>query len=248
MGHRAARRDVMVAVRHDAGCAMASTNIGGASAVHRAVVALRAAGAKLQHRASLGSAGDAAGLGGDQRLMVDGEQDHGFHELRLNHGTGHGDKGFAGENRRTLRHGPYIAREFKFAQVIEKGFREAAAAAQVGDILLGEMQVFEIVDQLFHARHDGVAAAVRHAAEEHVEISAAVGDAFFKVPVRHCELVKVGQHGQIFFGHCENAPLRMDAMRFYSIRASVLTQCIYSYNSTFLRKVQDFLSEYRFTI
>ncbi len=113
MGHRAAGRDVVVAVGHDAGGAVAAADVRGACAVYRTVIALRAAGAELKHRAALGGTGDAAGLGGDQRLLVDCQQDHSFQELGLNHRAGNRDNRLAGEDRGALRHGPDVAFELE---------------------------------------------------------------------------------------------------------------------------------------
>ena len=206
MRHRAARGDFIVAVSQHAGCTLAAADIGCARSVDRAVISLRTARAELEHCAALRRAGDAAGLGGDQRLVVDGEQHHGLHELRLDHRPGDSHQRLAGEHGRAFRHGPYVAFELEMAQVVEECLGKAAAAAQVGNILLGEVQVFKIVDQLFDACHDRVAAAIRHAAEEHIEIRAAVRYPFFEIAVRHREFVKVGQHCQVFFGHAELRP------------------------------------------
>ena len=38
------------------------------------------------------------------------------------------------------------------------------------------MQVIEVFNQLFHACHDGISAAVWYTAEEHIEVCAAVAD------------------------------------------------------------------------
>ena len=134
--------------------------------------------------------------------MVDGQQYHGFDELRLNHRPGNGHERLTGEYGRAFRHGPDIALEFEMPQIVQECFGKAAAAAEVFDIFVGEMQVFKVVDQLLNARHDGVAAAIRYAAEEHVKIGPPVGDAFFKIAMRHGELIEIGQHGQVFFCHC----------------------------------------------
>ena len=173
--------------------------------------------------------------------MVDGEQDHGFHELCLNHRSRNGDQWLAGEYRRTFRHCPNVTLELKMSEIVEECFGKAAASAQVFDIFFSKMQVFEIVDQLLNASHDGIAATIRDATEKHVKICAAIRDSFFKIAMCHGKFIKVGQHGQILVCHCENAPLRTYAVRFYSFFVSVLTQYIYRYHSTILEKVQVFL-------
>ncbi len=87
---------------------------------------------------------------------------------------------FAGEYGRALGYGPYVAFKLKIAKIIEECLREALAAAKICNILLGKMQVFEVFNQLFHACHDGISAAVRYTAEEHIEVCAAVADTLFR--------------------------------------------------------------------
>ena len=145
--------------------------------------------------------------------MVYGQQNHGFDELRLNHRTGNGHERLARKYRGALGHGPDVALELEAAQVIEKRLGETAAAAEVRDVLLGEAQIFEVRDQLLHAGHDGVAAAVRNSTEEHIKIRPAVAHSFFKISICHRELVKVRQHGKISFGHCDKRPFACGTAR-----------------------------------
>ena len=142
-------------------------------------------------------------------------------ELRLDHRSGDRDERLAGEHGRALGHSPHVAFELEVPQVVEKRLGETAAPAQVRDVLLGEVQVLEIVDQLLDARHDRIAAPIGHAAEEHVKVRAAVGDAFFKVAVRHRELIKVGSALVRFLSVIGgNAPLRT------LLRALLFIRCI----------------------
>ena len=83
--------------------------------------------------------------------MVDGQQDHGFDKLCWIIGPATVTRGSPGKHRRTLGYGPYVAFKLKIAQIIEKGLREALAAAKICNILLGKMQVVEVFNQLFHA-------------------------------------------------------------------------------------------------
>ena len=138
--------------------------------------------------------------------MVDGQQNHGLNELRLNHRACNGDERLAREYRRALGDSPDVAFELEVAQIVEKRLGEAFAAAEVCDVLLGEAEIFEVGDQLLDTGHDGIAAAVRNAAEEHIKVCAAVAHTLFKIAICHRELVEVGQHGKISFGHCDKRP------------------------------------------
>ena len=55
-----------------------------------------AAGAKVGDEASLGSAHDAVGLGGDERLVIGLGQNGRLHELRVNGRSGYGEDGLVG--------------------------------------------------------------------------------------------------------------------------------------------------------
>ena len=195
MRHRAAGRNLVVTVGQNAGGTLTAADVGSAGTEDSAVVALCTAGAELEHRTTFCRTRDAVRLGGDQGLVVDGQQDHGFDKLCLDHRPGHRYERLARKYRRTLGYGPYVAFKLKIAQIIEEGLREALAAAKICNILLGKMQVVEVFNQLFHACHDGISAAVRYTAEEHIEVCAAVADTLFEVSVRHRKLVKVSEHG-----------------------------------------------------
>ena len=67
------------------------------------------------------------------------------------------------EDRRALRHGVDIAREAEsLADSPETPRQTCRWLAEIGEVLLGKMQVVDIVDHLLQARRDGKAAAVRH--------------------------------------------------------------------------------------
>ena len=138
--------------------------------------------------------------------MVDRQQHHGFDELGLHHRPPDGHDGLVGEDGGALRHRPNVAGEAEVFQIIQKGFAEQLFSPQVGDILFGEGEAFQVVHQLLHTRHDRQTAVIRHPAEEHIEVGDAVPAALPKKAVGHGELVKIGQQGQIvaailFFQH-----------------------------------------------
>ena len=133
--------------------------------------------------------------------MVDGQQHHGFHQLRLDHRSAHRDNRLAREDRRPLRNGPHVTAEVEVAQIIEEGVAHALLFQQ-RKVRFAEGQILKIVDQLPDTGHDGKAAVVRHMAEKHVEPRDLVAHAVFKIAVCHGQFVKVRQHGQIPFLQC----------------------------------------------
>ena len=205
VGHGAAGGDAVELVGDGAGSAAAAADVSGAGAGDSAVDALGAAGAELQHRAALGSADDAVGLGGNEALVVDGEEGEGLDELGLDSGSPDHHHRLAGEDGRALGDGPDIAGELEVPQVIQELLVKEALAPEVLDILIVEMQVLDIVDQLVQTCADGKAAAVRHIPEEDVEIGDAVFVSSLKITVAHGQLIEVAEHGHIqllFSFHC----------------------------------------------
>ena len=87
-----------------------------ARAVDARVRPLRAPQAKFQNAAALRGLHHAAGLGGDERLMVDDVEQRGFDELRLEDRRAHADQRLAGEHDGALGHGVNIARKAEIAQ------------------------------------------------------------------------------------------------------------------------------------
>jgi len=195
--HRAAGVHAVYLVRDRAGGAGAAADVGSARAEDRTVRALCAAGAELEHRAALCRAADAAGLRGDQALVVDLQQQIRLHELRLDGGRAHRDERLAREHGRALRHGPDVAGEAEVFQIVQKCLAEQLPAAQIGNVLVGEVQVLDVVDDLLETGGDGVAAVVRHAAEEHIKIRDAVLHAVLKITVAHRQLIEIAEHGHV---------------------------------------------------
>lgn len=113
---------------------------------------------------------NAARLGRNHTLVVDAQKHHRLDELCLHHRSSDGHDRLMREDRRSLRHRPDITLELKVTQIRKKIFAENIFAAQVLNVRIRKSEVLEIVDELFQTRHDRVAAAVRHSAEEHIEI------------------------------------------------------------------------------
>ena len=198
MGHGACRRYAVIPVGHDAGRAGTTADIGRSGAQNGAIAALSTAGAEFQHRPPLSRPHHPVGFGGDQALVVDGEQHHGFDKLGLGHRATHGDDGFAGENGSAFGDAPYITGKFEVFQIVQKFWAEAAFAVKIFQILLGKAEVFQIVHQLLHAGHDGIAGIVRHIPVEHIKIGDGISHALFVIAIGHGKFVKIGEHGEIF--------------------------------------------------
>ena len=197
MGHGTQRGNAELPVRHDAGGAYHAADVRCARAQHGGVVPLCPPGAELHHRAALRRTDNAVRLGGDQALMVEGDQKQRLDELGLDGRALHDDDGLVGENGRALGHSPDIAVEFKAAQIVEELLGEAALAPQVFDVLFAEVKVIHYLTELLQARGNGKAAAVGYLAEEHVEHAHLVGVAFFEIAGRHGQLVEIHQKRQV---------------------------------------------------
>ena len=129
--------------------------------------------------------------------MVDGQQQVGLQQLGLDRGGPDGQDRLLGEHGRPLRHGEDVAGELKVGQIVQKSLVEHVPAAQVLDVLRVKVQVLDILDHLLQPRRDGVAALVRHVAEEQIKVRDPVLIPGLKVPVAHGELIEIAQHGHV---------------------------------------------------
>ena len=197
MSHGAQRLDSVVSVCNGACCSGTASYVSSAGAEYGGLRSVSTPGSEFHNRSSFGGSHNSVCLGGNEALMVDGQQNHGFNELSLHYGTSYGDYRFMGENRRSLRYCPHVAFEFKVPEVIKKFFTKHIFASQIFDILFCELKVFEIVNGLLQPCHNGKAASVRNLSEEHVKICYVFSHSGLKIPVRHRQLVKVSQHSEI---------------------------------------------------
>ena len=107
-----------------------------------------------------------------------------------------------------------VAGEAEVPQIVQKLLAEQVPATEIGDVLLGEVQVLDVVDQLLQTCRDGEAAAIGHLAEKHVEIGDALLAAGLKVAVAHGQLIEVTEHGHVqlflsFHSYTSNRSLRV---------------------------------------
>ena len=223
MRHRAARRNAVEHVRQRARRACHAADVRRARADNRAIRALCATGAELQHSASLRRADDAVRLRCNQRLVVNLQQQIRLNQLRLNRGRTDGQQRFAGEHGRAFRDGVNVAVELEILEVIEEALVEDSLAAQISDIIIGEMQLLDVLDNLLQPRGNREAAAVGHVAEEHVKIHIALVEAVAVVAIAHCEFVEITEHRRVFLRsicHCFAHPVLSYLSKFVTLICS----------------------------
>ena len=129
--------------------------------------------------------------------MVDGKQGEGLNELRLNSRSPDSHQRLPGKHRRSLGDGINVAGEAEVLQIGQELLVKELTAPEILDILLGKVEILNIVDKLLQTRGDSKAAAIRHAPEEHVKIGNAVLIAVFEIPIAHGQLVKIAEHGHV---------------------------------------------------
>ena len=208
VGHGAGGRGAVPLIGHGAGGGGAAGDIAGPGPQQGAVGPLGPAGAEFRDGAPLGRPDDAVGLGGDQALVVQGEQQEGFNKLCLDGGGPDRKQRLTRENRGALRHGPDITGETEGAEKVQKILAEAALGPQISQVLLVKMQLLNVFNDLGQTGGKRKARLVGHRTVEYVKIADTVLQSGLKVAVCHCQLVKVTQHGQIGFGfHWWRRPL-----------------------------------------
>ena len=193
MRHGTAGRNAVQFIRESAGRSRTSAYVRRTGTQHRRRFSVGTPGAEFRYGASVGGTNDAAGLGGDQRLMIDLQKDVGFHKLCFDDGSADGDDRLSGEDHRSLRHRPYVAGKAEGFQIGEKIFIEDVFRAQIVDVVLGEAEIFHVVGDLLQSRGHGISASVGIFAVENVKVRDFVRHARFPVSAAHGEFVKVAQ-------------------------------------------------------
>ena len=169
--------------------------------------ALGPAGAEFQHRPPPGGPDDAVGLGGDEALVVDGQQQIGLQQLGLDGGGPHGEDGLVGEDGGALRHGEDVAGEAEVGQIGQKFLVKHLPAPEILDVLRLEVEVLDVLNDLLQARGNGVAALVGDTAEEEVKVGDAILIAGLKISVAHGQLIEIAQHGHVQFLVCVHSKI-----------------------------------------
>ena len=89
--------------------------------------------------------------------------------------------------------------QLEVGQIVQKLFIKGLGGAQVGDVLVGKFQMIHRINELLQTGHDGVAAAVRHTAEEHIKDGDLIHISLVQIARRHRQLIEIGHGGQIAF-------------------------------------------------
>ena len=129
--------------------------------------------------------------------MINSQQSVGLNELSLRGRGPDCHQGLAGKHRRALRYRPYVAGKAEMAQVIQKILLKQVFAPEVGDVVLVEVKILDVLHQLLQPCGNGKTAFVGHPAEEHVKIGDTVLHPLTEVAVGHGHLIKVKQHRQV---------------------------------------------------
>ena len=156
---------------------------------------MRTAGTELHDRAASGGTHNAVGLGSDQTLVVERNQQQGLQQLALNSRALDRNDGLLREDGHTLFDGPDVAVQLEVFEISQELFVKRVGGAQIFDVLFGKFQMVDGVDELLQARHDGVAATIGHAAEEHVKDGDLVYVPLVEIAGRHSQLVEI-RHGR----------------------------------------------------
>ena len=84
-------------------------------------------------------------------------------------------------------------------QIFQEIFVKQFLSPQILNVLIGKMQIQNIIDQLIQPGSNGETALVGNVTEKHIEIDNAVLITRLHIAVGHGELIKVTQHRQIQF-------------------------------------------------
>ena len=126
--------------------------------------------------------------------MVDHHQHVGLDKLRLHHGSANRHQRLAREHHGALGNRPDISRKAKRAKLLKEALVKAALGTEVGNILLGEVKIFDIVHDLLKTCRNGISAVIGVVPIENVEINDLVLHSALVISVCHGQLVKVTEH------------------------------------------------------
>ena len=90
-----------------------------------------------------------------------------------------------------------IAGEFEHLQIIQELLLKNIQSCKVSNVLVGEMQVFDVFDHLLQSRTDRIAAVLRVGPVKHVENDGLVHARILKVSLHHCQFVQICQKREV---------------------------------------------------
>ena len=135
MGHGSTGSNAVKLVGNGTGGAVAAADIRGSGTQNCCIHALCPARTKFHHRTSLSRSYHPIGLGSDQALMIDTQQQEGFDQLGLDSRGTDSNDGFFGKYRRSFGNRPDIAGKVEICQIFQELLAEQTTAAQIRNIL-----------------------------------------------------------------------------------------------------------------
>ena len=128
--------------------------------------------------------------------MIDEGKERRLNELRLQHRRNNGDDRLVREYDLALTHGVHVARKTELGKIGEVVLGKHVQRAQIGDVALVKMQIFQIVRRLIHAGGNRIGDEAV-GAEENVEHRLLRMFSARKIPLPHRELIEIGQQREI---------------------------------------------------
>mgnify|MGYP006874108728 CR=1 FL=1 len=197
--HGADCRYAVIAVGDGTGGRAAAADVGRTCTQNRRIIALRPAGAELHNQLISCRADHAVCFCCHQRLVVDSQQNHRFHQLCLDDRTFHGDNRLVREDGSSLFHCPNVAGETKVCKVIQELFVEHLLRAQVFYIVLFKAQILKIATYPLESADYRISAGIRVLSEEHVEIRDLVAHIRMKIASSHGKLIEIREKCKMLF-------------------------------------------------
>jgi hypothetical protein len=164
-----------------------------------AIDALRAPQPELDHGLAARRLHHAGRLGRDERAEVDHGEERRLDETRLQDRRAHAHQRLVREAQPPFGHRVDGAGEAQRREMIDEALLEqrlavgAAQRSKVFTVAGVEREMLEVVERLVEPGRDRMTTAERMPAEMEMEHALALRDAGLPVPVRHRELIQVGQ-------------------------------------------------------
>jgi len=143
---------------------------------------------------------NAGSLGGDKCLKVDDVEERRFHELGFSEAPFNGKEWFVGKESGPLRWGDDLAAKAKCVQKIEKRHIENPETLQIGDFVIGKLQVFQVGEGGIKTGKYGISAVERVIAEEQIKNRGSVCHPFFQITREHGQFIEVCEEGGVAHG------------------------------------------------
>ena len=173
----------------------ASRNVARARDRDAAIGALGPAQAELRNRTALRRLNHPRGLSGDKRLEADDVEQCRLQKLAIEHGARHANHRFACEhqlalgNRVDIHPGTEVGKESQESRFEQQAAARRLELGEIGDVLLGEPEVFNEFPELGGTAHDRIGVAERRLPEERREAPLLLGLIVLPQPLGHSQLI-----------------------------------------------------------